>query len=110
VSLGPADDGLEDRVRCLVFRLRRPEYFERLRYSLDRDGRPRLEPRALAESASLPRGIRKSEGAAPVAPGVRPSLRRRIPSRRFTARRRRNGEVGEAGMYEKTREVPKCDL
>jgi hypothetical protein len=40
VSLGPANEGLENRVRCLVFRLRRPGYFERLRYSLDRNGDP----------------------------------------------------------------------
>ena len=31
VSLGPGNEGLENRVRCLVFRLRRPGYFERLR-------------------------------------------------------------------------------
>jgi hypothetical protein len=35
-----ADEGLENRVRCVVFRLRRPGYFERLRYSLDRNGDP----------------------------------------------------------------------
>ena len=40
VSLGPANEGLENGVRCLVFRLRRPGYFERLRYSLDRNGDP----------------------------------------------------------------------
>ena len=40
VSLGPANEGLENRVRCLVFRLRRPGYFERLRYSLGRNGDP----------------------------------------------------------------------
>ena len=34
------DEGLESRVRCLVFRLRRPGYFERLRYGLDRNGDP----------------------------------------------------------------------
>ena len=31
VSLGSGNEGLENRVRCLVFRLRRPGYFERLR-------------------------------------------------------------------------------
>ena len=51
VSLGPANEGLENGVRCLVFRLRRPGYFERLRYSLDRNG----DPAALAEPAALPR-------------------------------------------------------
>jgi hypothetical protein len=35
-----ADEGLENRVRCAMFRLRRPGYFERLRYSLDRNGDP----------------------------------------------------------------------
>jgi hypothetical protein len=39
VMPGPGE-GLESRVRCLVFRLRRPGYFERLRYSLDRNGNP----------------------------------------------------------------------
>ena len=38
--LGAADEGLESRVRCLVFRLRRPGYFERLSYGLDRNGDP----------------------------------------------------------------------
>ena len=38
--LGAADEGLENRVRCLVFRLRRPGYFERLSYGLDRNGDP----------------------------------------------------------------------
>ena len=36
---GPAE-GLEGRVRCRVFRLRRPGYLERLRYALDRAGGP----------------------------------------------------------------------
>ena len=35
-----ADAGLESRVRCLVFRLRRPGYFERMSYGLDRNGDP----------------------------------------------------------------------
>ena len=34
------DEGLENRVRCLVFRLERPGYFERLSYGLDRNGDP----------------------------------------------------------------------
>jgi hypothetical protein len=40
LSIPAADEGLENRVRCLVFRLRRPDYFERLRYGLDRNGDP----------------------------------------------------------------------
>jgi hypothetical protein len=36
---GPTE-GLEGRVRCLVFRLRRPGYFDRMRYRLDRNGDP----------------------------------------------------------------------
>jgi hypothetical protein len=40
VVVRAADEGLENRVRCLVFRLRRPGYFERLRYGLDRNGDP----------------------------------------------------------------------
>jgi hypothetical protein len=40
VTVRAADEGLENRVRCMVFRLRRPGYFERLRYGLDRNGDP----------------------------------------------------------------------
>ena len=35
-----ADEGLEGRVRCLVFRMRRPGYDERMYYGLDRNGDP----------------------------------------------------------------------
>jgi hypothetical protein len=40
VTVRAVDEGLENRVRCAMFRLRRPGYFERLRYSLDRNGDP----------------------------------------------------------------------
>ena len=34
------NEGLETRIRCRIFRLRRPGYFERLRYGLDPNGDP----------------------------------------------------------------------
>jgi hypothetical protein len=40
VSIPASDEGLETRMRCVVFRLRRPGYFERLSYGLDRNGDP----------------------------------------------------------------------
>jgi hypothetical protein len=43
LSVPGPNEGLESRVRCRVFRLRRPGYFERLRYRLDRNGAPDRE-------------------------------------------------------------------
>jgi hypothetical protein len=80
VSLGPANEGLDNRVRCLVFRLRRPGYFERLRYSLDRNGDPDWSQQPWR---SLPRYRQQWEAArcrrsacGAVPPPLRPARRR----------------------------------
>ena len=91
VSLGPGNEGLENRVRCLVFRLRRPGYFERLRYSFDRNGDPdwSREP-----WRSMPRYRERWEaGARSGARRRPPHLKQRGPGcepdpHRFAARRR----------------------
>jgi hypothetical protein len=72
--VGPraADEGLENRVRCLVFRLRRPGYLQRLRYSVDRNGDPDWSRQPWR---SLPRYREQWEAAAARRP-LRHPLRR----------------------------------
>jgi hypothetical protein len=58
LSVPGPNEGLESRVRCRVFRLRRPGYFERLRYGLDRNGAPDWECelwRSAVQSGKVPR-------------------------------------------------------
>ena len=72
VSAPGANEGLESRIRCRVFRLRRPGYFERLRYGLDRDGNPDPDcelRRRIARTGKVPRRRRV---AVTLGPGCEP--------------------------------------